>query len=84
MNLILKCSCFFISEPDVNDPLSGHKSEHNLKLSYSSYQYCILMNDLQMKREQSSIDAEEITHPCSCSGFRPGFMSARFIKLMKV
>lgn len=73
----------------VNDPLSlaGRKSEHNLALSYDSYQYCILMNDLQIKRAaapRNSIDAEEITDPCSRYASNPGFMSARFIKLIKL
>lgn len=67
--------------------MTAHKSGRNLKLSYGSYQYCILINDLQIKRAaavRNSIDAEEITDPCSCYGLNPGFMSARFIKLIKV
>lgn len=33
--------------------MPGYKSERNLKLSYGSYQYCILMNDVQMKQQLS-------------------------------
>lgn len=93
---ILRYSVSFIkyqgvldSEADVrrtvNDPLPlpGRKSAHNLAPLYDSYQYCILINELQIKSAELDRCGGNY-RPVFTHGLNPGFMSARFIKLIKV